>query len=84
MANAKKKTRVLVTGDKAVLKRFGSKVREIRMKQGKSVYDLTGDDMPIKSRQHWQSIENGKRNINLTIPLFPARENLTKWLMPMV
>lgn len=46
--------------------RFGARVREIRTKKFESVYQVTGEDMPIKSRQHWQSIENGKKNLSLT------------------
>lgn len=52
--------------DKKLLKSFGKRVEEIREKKGLSVYDLTGDDMAIKSRQHWQRIEAGQKNINLT------------------
>jgi len=55
------------------LKRFGNKVRELRIRSGKTVYDLTGDDMPIRSRQHWQAIENGLKNVNLTTILKIAR-----------
>lgn len=59
--------------DRQVLKAFGSRVREIREQKKLSVYDTTGDDMPIRSRQHWQSIENGKKNINLTTIFKVAR-----------
>lgn len=55
------------------LKRFGNRVRELRIESGKTVYDLTGDDMPIRSRQHWQAIENGQKNVNLTTILKIAR-----------
>ena len=57
---------ILSNSDKKLLKAFGSRVRQIREKKNQSVYDITGDDMPIKSRQHWQSIENGQKNINVT------------------
>lgn len=43
-----------------------------RKKRKLSVYDVTGDDMPIRTRQHWQSIEAGK-NINLTTLFGVAR-----------
>jgi len=52
--------------DKKILKGVGSKIRQIREKKNQSVYDITGDDLLIKSRQHWQSIENGQKNINVT------------------
>ncbi len=52
--------------DKKILKAVGSKIRQIREKKNQSVYDITGDDLLIKSRQHWQSIENGQKNINVT------------------
>lgn|GEM_PF-1327071 len=61
-----KRAPLLSQADKKVSKAFGNRVREIREKKGSSVYDLTGEDMPIKDRQHWQRIENGKKNINLT------------------
>lgn len=57
---------ILSNADKKLLKAFGSRVRQIREKKNQTVYDLTGDDMPIKSRQHWQQIENGQKNINIT------------------
>jgi transcriptional regulator with XRE-family HTH domain len=52
--------------DKNILKSFGDRIRDVREKKNLSVYDITGEDMPIKSRQHWQRIENGQKNINLT------------------
>ncbi len=51
--------------DADFLKRFGNRVRDLRLKKFDNVYDATGEDMPIKTRQHWQLIENGKKNINL-------------------
>ena len=56
----------LTNAEKKLLKTFGNKVREFRERKKRSVYDLTGDDMPIKNRQHWQMIESGKKNIQLT------------------
>ena len=57
---------ILSNADKKLLKLFGSRIRQIREKKNLTVYDITGDDMPVKSRQHWQSIENGNKNINVT------------------
>lgn len=57
----------LSPSEKRLLKEFGGRVKRFREQQKKSVYDVTGDDMPIKTRQHWQMIENGKKNIQLLI-----------------
>lgn len=65
----------ITTGESKLLKTFGSKVRAIRERKKQSVYDLTGDDMPITNRQHWQMIENGKKNIQLTT-VFKIAESL--------
>ncbi|MEZ4814425.1 MAG: hypothetical protein R3A80_04360 [Bdellovibrionota bacterium] len=62
----KRQTAGLSTVDKRILLKFGRKVRGIREKKKLSVYDITGEDLPIKSRQHWQLIELGQKNINLT------------------
>lgn len=62
----KKGTVLISQADKRALRAFGNRVRELRDKKRQTVYDLTGDDMPIKSRQHWQGVESGKKNINLT------------------
>lgn len=51
--------------EKAILRAIGARIRQIREAKGLSVYDITGDELPIKDRQHWQRIEGGK-NINLT------------------
>ncbi len=56
----------LSPSDKKLLREFGSRVKRCREQKKKSVYDVTGDDMPIKTRQHWQMIENGKKNVQLT------------------
>lgn len=56
----------MTAADRRTLKAFGERVRQIRESKKLSVYDLTGDDMPIKSRQHWQRIENGQKNVNVT------------------
>lgn len=56
----------LSPSEKRLLKEFGNRVRRCREQKKKSVYDVTGDDMPIKTRQHWQMIENGKKNVQLT------------------
>ena len=63
---ANKKSNTLSFADKKILKSLGSRIRNIRDKKDQSVYDVTGEDMPIKSRQHWQSIENGQKNVNIT------------------
>lgn len=64
---AVKKGAALVSqADKKLLCAFGERVREVRERKKLTVYDLTGDDMPIRSRQHWQRIEAGQKNINLT------------------
>ena len=65
----------LTGGEKKLLKTFGTQVRGIRERKKQSVYDLTGDDMPITNRQHWQMIENGKKNIQLTT-VFKIAESL--------
>ena len=65
----------LTSGEKKLLKVFGGRVREIRERKKQSVYDLTGDDMPITNRQHWQMIENGKKNIQL-VTVFKIAECL--------
>lgn len=71
---AKKRTASLISqADKRILKQMGNRVREFREKKSLSVYDLTGDDMPIKSRQHWQAIENGQKNVNITTAFKVAR-----------
>lgn len=56
----------LSNADKKLLKAFGARIRQIREKKNQTVYDVTGDDMPVKSRQHWRGIENGQKNINIT------------------
>lgn len=63
---AKRKRHTLTPAEKALLRAVGTRIRQIREQRGFSVYDLTGDDMPVKDRQHWQRIEGGKKNINLT------------------
>ena len=60
------KSVTLTPMDKKNLKKFGDRIRQIREKKQLSVYDITGEDMPVKFRQHWQLIENGQKNINLT------------------
>ena len=52
--------------DRKLLKKFGLLVREKREKMGWTLFDVTGDDLGIKSCGHWQFIESGKKNINLT------------------
>ena len=52
--------------EEKLLKSLGSTIQKIRNSKELSVYDITGSDLPIKSRQHWQKIENGQKNINIT------------------
>ena len=71
---AKKKAAGLISqADKKILKGLGNRVREARERKKLSVYDITGEDMPIKSRQHWQAIENGQKNVNITTAFKVAR-----------
>jgi transcriptional regulator with XRE-family HTH domain len=64
----KKGTSLLSTNDKKILKSLGEKIREIREKKKLTVYDVTGEDLLIKSRQHWQKIEAGQ--LSLTFVTF--------------
>lgn len=71
---AKRKSPSLISqADKRTLKLVGNRIREIREKKKLSVYDVTGEDMAIKTRQHWQAIENGYKNVNLTTAFKVAR-----------
>ncbi|WP_168196423.1 helix-turn-helix domain-containing protein [Bdellovibrio sp. NC01] len=72
---ATRKTQTLTKRDINILKSIGANVKAERERQKLDVYDITGDDCLIKSRQHWQAIENGKKNINLTT-LFKVAETL--------
>lgn len=65
----------LAKAERAVLVSVGEKVASIRKKKGLSVYDVTGEDLPITSRQHWQRIEGGKKSITL-ITLFKIAKTL--------
>lgn len=56
---------MLADPEKKTLRIFGERVRKIRSAKKLTVYDVTGEDMPIKDRQHWQKIENGQKNITL-------------------
>lgn len=58
-----KGTALLSSADKKVLKALGEKIREIREKKKLTVYDVTGEDLLIKSRQHWQKIEAGQLSL---------------------
>lgn len=71
---AKKRGTILISqADRRILKQMGNRVREVREKKKLLVYDITGEDMPIKSRQHWQAIENGQKNVNITTAFKVAR-----------
>jgi len=61
-----RKRKLISSSDKTLLKAIGSKIQQERLRQDLNVFDITGDDMPIKSRQHWQAIEAGKKNFNIT------------------
>lgn len=64
----KKGTKLVTAADKKVLKKLGERIGEIRTKKKLTVYDVTGEDLPIKSRQHWQKIEAGQ--LSLTFVTF--------------
>nr|BFD64538.1 hypothetical protein BdHM001_32190 [Bdellovibrio sp. HM001] len=82
----KKGTTLVSTQDKKLLKALGTRIREIRDKKKLSVYDVTGEDLPIKSRQHWQRIEAGQLSLtfitlskiaqSLDVPLSDIVKNL--------
>jgi transcriptional regulator with XRE-family HTH domain len=61
-----KGSKLISSSDKKLLKAIGSNIREERLRQDLNVFDITGDDMPIKSRQHWQALEAGNKNFNIT------------------
>lgn len=69
----KRGTALISQADKKILRAFGERVRDLRERKKLTVYDVTGDDMPIKSRQHWQRIEAGQKNVNLTTVFKVAR-----------
>lgn len=62
---AKRSKKLVLTKDRALLRAIGQKIRKFREQRKLMVYDLTGDDMPIRSRQHWQKIEAGNKNFNI-------------------
>lgn len=64
----KKGTKLITTADKKALKKLGEHISELRTKKKLTIYEVTGDDMPIKSRQHWQKIEAGQ--LSLTFVTF--------------
>jgi transcriptional regulator with XRE-family HTH domain len=64
----KKGTTLLSNADKKTLAILGARIREIREKKKLTVYDVTGEDLLIKSRQHWQKIEAGQ--LSLTFVTF--------------
>jgi len=82
----KKGTTLISAQDKKLLKALGDRIREIRNKKKLSVYDVTGEDLPIKSRQHWQKIEAGQLSLtfitlnriaqSLDVPLNDLVKNL--------
>jgi transcriptional regulator with XRE-family HTH domain len=56
----------LSRAERMLLAKLGQRIRTIREKKDLSVYDVTGNDLPIKFRQHWQAIEGGRKNISMT------------------
>lgn len=82
----KKGTTLISAQDRKLLKALGNRIREIRNKKNFSVYDVTGEDLPIKSRQHWQKIEMGQLSLtfitlnkiaqSLDVPLNELVKNL--------
>lgn len=82
----KKGTTLVSAQDKKLLKALGTRIREVRNKKKLSVYDVTGEDLPIKSRQHWQKIEAGQLSLtfitlnkiaqSLDVPLSDIVKNL--------
>jgi len=69
----KKGTTLISTKDRKALIQLGARIKEIREKKNLTVYDLTGEDLLIKSRQHWQKIELGKMSITFTTFLKVAK-----------
>ena len=65
MANGKSGSS-LSRAEQLLLAKLGQRIRAIRKKKDLSVYDVTGNDLPIKFRQHWQAIESGRKNISMT------------------
>ena len=63
-----KGTALISSTDKKILKALGERIREIREKKKLTVYDVTGEDLLIKSRQHWQKIVAGQ--LSLTFVTF--------------
>lgn len=82
----KKGTTLVSAQDKKLLKALGTRIREIRNKKKLTVYDVTGEDLAIKSRQHWQKIEAGQLSLtfitlskiaqSLDVPLSDIVKNL--------
>lgn len=64
----KKGTSLITAADKKLLVKLGRKIKNVREAKGFTVYDVTGEDMPIRSRQHWQKIEAGQ--LSLTFVTF--------------
>ncbi|OFZ30096.1 MAG: hypothetical protein A2622_09595 [Bdellovibrionales bacterium RIFCSPHIGHO2_01_FULL_40_29] len=71
----KKGTTLVSAQDRKLLKALGNRIREIRNKKKLSVYDVTGEDLPIRSRQHWQKIEAGQLSLTF-ITLYKIAQSL--------
>ena len=72
---AKKTKKLTLTKDRTLLRAIGQRVRKFREQRKLTVYDITGDDMPIRSRQHWQMIEAGNKNFNV-VTLYKVAKTL--------
>ena len=71
----KKGTSLVSNNDKKLLMVLGKRIREIREKKKLTVYDVTGEDLLIKSRQHWQKIEAGQLSLTF-ITLYKIAQSL--------
>jgi transcriptional regulator with XRE-family HTH domain len=73
---SKTKSVSITKKEMALLGSLGNRIKTIRERKKLELYEITGEECPIKSRQHWQAIENGKKNINITT-LFRIAETLS-------
>lgn len=71
----KKGSSLLSPNDEKILKVLGARIKEIREKKKLTVYDVTGEDLPIKSRQHWQKIEAGQKSLTF-VTFFKIAQSL--------
>ena len=71
----KKGTSLVSLDDRKLLKALGERIKEIREKKNLSVYEVTGEDLLIRSRQHWQRIEAGQLSLTF-ITFYKIAESL--------